>query len=292
MIVAVWLSLFLVFCAPSLRVADVLAVAIGALAVAVAGFVDDVKGLRARSRFAVHVLAAVLLAFWPLNAMISLNSGFWIWNLGILVPLLAGFLAVWSINLFNFMDGMDGLAGAEAVWVFGVGGWLLWRAGGEPMALAAWILAAAAAGFLVWNRPSARVFMGDVCSGFLGFLVAAFAFIGEYRYGVPALAWGILYGLFVVDASLTLLRRILRGERWYSAHRMHAYQRLHHQGGLSHLSVLAYANGVNAFLAVLAVWGASDRRYLGIAAVVAFIGLILLFGVIERRAPMPITASA
>lgn len=128
---------------------------------------------------------------------------------------------VWFLNLFNFMDGIDGIAATEAVFLAVAGAWLAARQGDHGVALAFWVLGGAAAGFLVWNWPPARIFMGDAGSGFLGFTLAALAFASQPDNAWP---WVILPAVFVADASVTLLRRMARGDRWYAAHRSHAYQ--------------------------------------------------------------------
>ena len=133
--------------------------------------------------------------------------------------------AVWLLNLTNFMDGIDGLAAIEAVTVCTAGALLCYLT--IPHG-AAWMLplfiAAGALGFLVWNRPPAKIFMGDVGSSFLGFMFAALAL--QTAREAPALfwCWTILLGVFMVDATTTLIRRLLRGENVSSAHRSHAYQ--------------------------------------------------------------------
>ena len=146
-------------------------------------------------------------------------------DLGWLGSGLATLYLVWLINLTNFMDGIDGIAAVECITV-SFGGVLLYVLSG-PSSLQ-WLmplmLASACLGFLVWNWPPAKIFMGDVGSGFLGFMLAALS-LQAARLS-PRLFWGwvILLGIFVVDATFTLLRRIMRGERFYEAHRTHAYQ--------------------------------------------------------------------
>ena len=130
---------------------------------------------------------------------------------------------VWLTNLFNFMDGIDGLAGMEAVCVSGLGALLL-RNALPGYAQVSWMLAAASLGFLVWNWPPAKIFLGDAGSGFLGFSLGVLAMFSS-RAGTAFLwPWLILLAVFVVDSTVTLLRRVLSQARWYEAHRSHAYQ--------------------------------------------------------------------
>lgn len=257
----------------------------GAALIGLVGYWDDHHGLPARWRAMVHFLAAAG-GVAVLGGVSTLDLGVIEFHLGWLASVLAVLAIVWSVNLFNFMDGTDGIAGVEALFVFGMGGILLWQAGGAALAAPIWALAAAVAGFLVWNWPRAKIFMGDVGSGFLGFLIAVFALAGDAWFGVPALLWVILYGVFWFDATLTLLRRIAAGERWYAAHRSHAYQRLHHGGGWSHGRILWGTITVNAVLALIALWANAHREALLWAVLLAFIVLAAVYAVIERRAPM------
>jgi Fuc2NAc and GlcNAc transferase len=256
----------------------------GASLVAAIGYGDDHYDLSPLWRAFAQLMAALitvyfLFAFDATDRNWDLPARYWLVILGIV------FALVWSINLFNFMDGTDGLAGMEACFVFTMGGWWLWQAGAEEYAYLAWVLVAAVAGFLVWNWPPARIFMGDGGSGFLGFLVAVFALVGEMGWNIPVLLWLIVYGVFWFDATVTLLRRILAGERWYSAHRSHAYQRLH-QAGWPHSKVLLAVSGINMVLAGAALWANENR---GAIPGVFLATLVLLVGAywgVERLRPM------
>ena len=225
----------------------------GGAAVAMVGWVDDRIGLSARTRLLVQAVGAIWLVVW-LGGFTALDVGAARWPLGRWGDSLAVLAIVWSTNLYNFMDGIDGIAGTEAVCVAGAGGVLLLLAGSPGLALVALVTAGASAGFLVWNRPPARIFMGDAGSGLLGFLLAGLAIAGDVRGAAPALVWVLLLGAFVGDATSVLLRRMARGERWYSAHRGHLYQRMV-QSGWSHGDVDRALVGLNVALAALAVAG-------------------------------------
>jgi Fuc2NAc and GlcNAc transferase len=191
--------------------------------VAVVGFADDRWGLPARWRFAAHVLAALWVLWW-LKPFASVSGyGLTVSSLWILLPSFVVFIT-WCINLFNFMDGIDGIASIETITV-AMGGAVLAVVASIPSGTAAPVaLAAAAAGFLVWNWPPARIFMGDAGSGFLGLAVATLA-LWQTSYSAPLFwSWLILVGCFMVDSTTTLLRRVRRGERFHVAHRSHAYQ--------------------------------------------------------------------
>jgi Fuc2NAc and GlcNAc transferase len=226
-IVAAFLSAtLLLFAIHLLDLKTTFAVMVGGGAIAGVGFLDDRRHLPARLRFVVHVAAAVLvvavlggipehsLAAWGIRQS-------WI---GFVLSLL---VLVWATNLFNFMDGIDGIAGSESVFVGLAGAWFNWMQGGDPGLTAAMLcLATASAGFLVWNWPPARIFMGDVGSGFLGFMLSTLALAASRQGRIPFEVWPILGGVFVVDSTVTLVRRLIRGDRWYEPHRIHAYQHL------------------------------------------------------------------
>jgi Fuc2NAc and GlcNAc transferase len=191
--------------------------------VALLGLIDDRRHLPARWRFAGHLLAAAWVIAWfgpvppaPIfGAMIDLGPGAYF---------VSALYIVWSINQFNFMDGIDGIASLEAIGV-ALGGafvwWLTQPTGDWPLAIG---FAACVAGFLFWNFPKARIFMGDAGSGFLGCVVSTLALWSCIP--VPHLFWSwiILGGTFMVDATVTLVRRVALGERFSEAHRSHAYQ--------------------------------------------------------------------
>ena len=249
---------------------DLLGLLLLALGLAALSLLDDVRGLPVRLRLAVHTLAGAALV-WFLPEVPA-----WAWWL--LLPAL-----VWMTNLYNFMDGADGLAGGMAVIGFSVYGAAAWLGGAESFALLAWAIAAAAAGFLVFNLPPARLFLGDVGSIPLGFLAGGLGLFG-WLEGLWSAAFPLLvFSPFVVDASVTLLRRAWRGEKIWQAHREHYYQRLLRLGwshgrliraeyllmalaGISALAVQAQPAGQAAMLLIwsgvyLALAVAIDRRW-------------------------------
>jgi UDP-N-acetylmuramyl pentapeptide phosphotransferase/UDP-N-acetylglucosamine-1-phosphate transferase len=193
---------------------------------ALVGLWDDLHDVRPLYRLLVQLLAALILIRGGLSVERLVLPG---WELVLPEPvntlLTLGFVA-WMTNLYNFMDGMDGLAGGMAVMGFGC------IALSAAALEASWfgsfngLVVAAVAGFLVWNLPPARIFMGDVGSSLLGFLAAAMLLWG-HRDGILPLWIGLLiFSPFLFDATWTLVRRLLRGERVWEAHRSHYYQRL------------------------------------------------------------------
>ncbi len=189
---------------------------------AAVGLWDDIRPMRARTRLVVQFCAvAVALA---LLARPNHETAVLITALGYCVGAL---LLVWWLNLYNFMDGIDGLATVECL-CLAVSALLLLSVedpGASGPQLLLWLLAAANAGFLYWNWPPARIFLGDVGSLFIGFALAVIALGTVVREQLPLTVWLVLGGVFWVDSTLTLLRRMLAAEPWHQAHRSHAYQR-------------------------------------------------------------------
>jgi Fuc2NAc and GlcNAc transferase len=193
-------------------------------AVAVTGFLDDHGHIAARWRLLVHFGSSAWGLYW-LGGFPPLTVFGYMLDLGWFGYACAAFYIVWLLNLYNFMDGIDGLAGIEAITVC-VGGALMgWLVAPDSTA---WILpvllATSVSGFLVWNFPPARIFMGDAGSGFLGIVLALFSVQAAWVEPRLLWVWLILLGVFIVDATVTLCRRVLRGERFYEAHCSHAYQ--------------------------------------------------------------------
>jgi Fuc2NAc and GlcNAc transferase len=191
--------------------------------VALIGFADDKWQLAARWRFLGHSLAAAWV-LWQLGPLPTVPLFGFDVPLGMPGIVLAAVYLVWAINFFNFMDGIDGIAGVEAI-VVALGGALVsWLA--QPTL--PWIVSAAftasIAGFLLWNLPPARIFMGDAGSGFLGLVIGTLSLWHGYEAPHLFWSWFALQGCFMVDATTTLVRRVQRGERPQEAHRSHAYQ--------------------------------------------------------------------
>lgn len=256
----------------------------GTLVIGAVGFADDTRGVRAWPRLCVHALVAAWTVFM-FNGFPTLQVSAHYLQLGIVGPMLAILGIVWSINLFNFMDGIDGLAGSQAVLIFGTGAVLLFWRGDRSLGTISLCVSASAAGFLAWNWPPAKIFLGDVGSGVIGYLVAALAIASENNRSVPLLAFVIVSGLFIADATVTLVRRRARGERPTEAHREHAYQRLTRVWG-SHRRVTIAAVFATVLLALLATVGTVAQQLLlpAFAAACVLVGALLL--TIERRAPM------
>jgi UDP-N-acetylmuramyl pentapeptide phosphotransferase/UDP-N-acetylglucosamine-1-phosphate transferase len=198
-----------------------------ALLIGAVSFWDDRMGLPPGLRFGVHSAAAVAVVVGtgltvPQISFPLLGT----WTLGPLGPPLAVLFLMWMTNLYNFMDGMDGFAGGMTVVGFGFLAYMALRGGQPGLAALACLVIGATGGFLVYNVPPARIFMGDVGSAPLGFLAGALSLKGvqeqAFDFWVPML----IFSPFLVDATMTLLQRLLRGEKVWQAHREHYYQRL------------------------------------------------------------------
>jgi Fuc2NAc and GlcNAc transferase len=238
------------------------------------GFVDDHRHVAARWRLAAH-LAAACWALAALGGPPPLMIGGSVVSIGLAGAVVAAVALVWLLNLYNFMDGIDGIAGVEAVTVC-IGGVVL--AATNPVARAEWLpagmLAAATLGFLAWNFPPARIFMGDAGSGFLGIILGIFALRAGTLSPNLLWSWGILLGVFVVDATVTLLRRTMRRERIYEAHRSHAYQHAAVRAG-SHLPVTLVVGAINLlWLLPIALLAATGRLPAGAGVAIAYVPLI------------------
>ncbi len=244
----------------------------GGLAIATVGFLDDRFKLAAWPRIVIHSVAAVW-AVWCLDGMCPahFNDGGDLWGW---IRRCAAFAAlVWLTNLFNFMDGIDGLAGVEAVSVSGLGAVLVLHDGLPSVAQLLFMLSAASLGFLVWNWPPAKIFMGDVGSGFLGFTLGTLALFSSRTSPKLTWPWLILLAAFVVDATVTLLRRLFQHARWYEAHRSHAYQHAAQAFG-SHAKVTCAVAAINIGWLFPLAWAAS--RYQQAAPIFAAAAVVPL----------------
>ncbi len=257
--------------------------------VALLGFLDDHGHVAARWRLLGHFAAAGWVLCWlgGLPPVMALGHTL---DLGWVGHGLAVVYLVWLLNLYNFMDGIDGIASVEAICVC-LGAAALYAlpgmAGGGP-AVDLWLpllLACAVAGFLAWNFPPARIFMGDAGSGFLGITLGILSL--QAAWAAPQLLWSwlILLGVFVVDATVTLLRRLLRGDKVYQAHRSHAYQHAARRFG-RHLPVTLTVAAINlGWLLPVALWVASGRVDGVVGWSVAYAPLLAL--AIKLRAGQP-----
>ncbi|MDB5809611.1 MAG: glycosyl transferase family protein [Betaproteobacteria bacterium] len=242
-----------------------------AIALSAISFWDDWRSLSAFTRLMTHFLAAVAF-IW------SFLSG-----TPLLSLVLIGVLIAWMTNLYNFMDGSDGLAGGMAVCGFGAYCVAAWQAGEGDMALISVGLAASSLGFLLFNFPPARLFLGDVGSIPLGFLAGAIGSLGWHRAVWPAWFPLLVFAPFILDASVTLVRRLLRREKVWQAHRSHFYQRLVRLGWGHRKTALAeYALMIGgALLALLALDADAGHQFMMLAGAAAI--YVVLMALIDLR---------
>ncbi|WP_411564468.1 MraY family glycosyltransferase [Pseudomonas shirazensis] len=242
------------------------------LSVAALGFLDDHGHVAARWRLLGHFAASLWAVFWlgglPVITLFSHDI-----DMGWLGFAFAVLYLVWMLNLYNFMDGIDGIAGVEAICACSGASLLYWLAGFDSLIILPLVLAMAAVGFLFWNFPPARIFMGDAGSGFLGIILGILSLQAAWTSSNLVWIWLILLGVFIVDATFTLFRRLVRGDKVYEAHRSHAYQFASRELG-HHLPVTLAVAVINLF------W------LLPIAACVVLLGLDGAVGLILAYAPL------
>lgn len=248
----------------------------GGALIAIIGFMDDHGHIPARWRLLGHFIAAVWMLAW-MGGLPPLTLFGWHVDLGWLGGVLAAVYLVWLLNLYNFMDGIDGIASIEAITVCLGAASLYSLAGLGSHAVLPMLLAAAVAGFLFWNFPPAKIFMGDAGSGFLGIILGGLSLQAAWVAPELLWCWLILLGVFIVDATYTLVRRLLRGDKVYEAHRSHAYQYASREFG-RHLPV------------TLAVAVLNLCWLLPIAFCVALLGLDGAVGVVLAYIPLVVLA--
>nr|WP_236720887.1 glycosyltransferase family 4 protein [Paraburkholderia phytofirmans] len=241
--------------------------AVAAAFLAAVSQIDDRRGLPARVRFAAHLIAAVgFVVLYPAPVPWFMLAAL-------------SFLMIWLVNLYNFMDGADGLAGGMAL--FGFGGYAVAAlTGGHPLpelALACALVAGAALGFLLFNFHPARIFLGDAGSISLGFLAGALGYWGWLRGAWPIWFPVMVFAPFITDASITLARRLLRGEKFWQAHREHYYQRMV-RSGMGHARTASTWYVVMVAGIMLAVYTLGRPPAVQWCVVAAWIAVLCLLG--------------
>jgi Fuc2NAc and GlcNAc transferase len=231
----------------------------------VVGVVDDLWHLSVRLRFALYSLCSVALA-WLL-----LPSG------PVLTLIVAALATLWMVNLYNFMDGIDGIAATQCILATFSAALLAWgggASGGGDYAMFCLLLGAAQLGFLFWNWPPARLFMGDAGSVPTGLMLSGLALLGWAQGLLELASWIILLAVFIADASWTLLWRLFSGHTVTRAHSLHAYQRLSRYWG-SHLMVDLLLMAINALWLFPLAWAANTRPdYAWFLVILAYLPLL------------------
>lgn len=245
------------------------------LLVAVIGFMDDQGHIPARWRLLGHFCASLWAVFWLKGLPPIIILGVKI-DIGWLSYLFCTLYLVWMLNLYNFMDGIDGLAGVELLTSCMSLALIYILTGHLDMVVTPLTLSMCVAGFLCWNFPKARIFMGDSGSGFLGIILAIFSIQAAWVEQKFLWSWLIIMGVFIVDATFTLLRRLARGDKVYEAHRSHAYQYASRQYG-KHTYITLAVCVINIFWLLPIAMAVCFLHLDGfIAAVFAYIPLIAI----------------
>lgn len=255
-----------------------LAVAIPGLAVAIIGWLDDRGHLTSAKWRLVGHFACASLAVWLVGGLPELPLANSTIDFGLVGDIAAVIYLVWMLNLFNFMDGIDLITGVQTVTTsVGVAMLLLISTESDLWKIFA-VLAASIVGFLFFNLPPAKIFLGDVGSGFIGFTTAVISIIVAKDEPLVAWAMVILLAVFVTDATVTLLRRLLSREHVYVAHRTHAYQHLSKKLN-SHLPVSLGVGAINLFFLLPIAWLVVESE------------IIPIFGLLVTYVPLAIVAA-
>ena len=242
---------------------------LGGIMLAVVSLIDDIKGLKPIIRLIVHFITAIF-AFYFLNGLrplvmpqLNINYDFFVYPIVIIGM-------VWFINLFNFMDGVDGFASVEVITISCVLFIMSWN-------IIAILLIVCVTGFLCWNWPKAKIFMGDVGSTQLGFILVVLGIYFHNSLEFSILNWIMLTSPFWFDATLTLFRRLRNKEKLSEAHRKHAYQRIV-QAGFTHEMVNFFLILINLFIIILIIF----YREIKILQIPIFVFSLLIFYLITR----------
>lgn len=248
----------------------------GGVAVAAIGFADDRRTISAVIRLLVHIAAAAWVVVW-IGGVSEIAFEGHIVHLGWIGDVLGIAGVVWVLNLFNFMDGIDGIAASEAAFVTLAALLPLSLCGVSSAVLgASLVIGAACLGFLPSNWSPAKIFLGDVGSGYIGYALAALALASAHERPTTIWVWLILGGVFFVDATVTLIRRLVRGERIHEAHRSHAYQWLARRWR-SHRRVTLAVLVINVFwLLPSAAFAALHPSHAATVALVALMPLVVI----------------
>lgn len=221
---------------------------VGLLLVAAVGWIDDHRGLSVRARLVVHFAAAALLVASLPSAGAPQDGLAGAAQVALQVLLLAS-----AVNFWNFIDGINGLVASQSAWIAAVLVVAFGLVGAWPWAMLAAVFGGACLGFLPFNFPRARIFLGDVGSGGLGFACGALLLVAVGDGALPAWSALLVASAMALDAGLTLLSRMLRGRRWYTAHREHLYQWMV-RSGLSHAQTTSIYFIWNLMLVLPLLW--------------------------------------
>jgi len=236
------LGLVVLYIYKLLDVSVLLALVGSGVIVALIGFLDDHGHVPPFWRLVAHFCAVIWGLAW-IGGLPTVTVFGFAMQLGWFGYIVVAVALVWLLNLYNFMDGIDGIAASEAIFIAGSGLIFTTLAGNTCLQIVAILLIGATTGFLIWNWPPAKIFMGDAGSGFLGMILGLFAYSSILNGNISFWSWLIIIGVFLVDATYTLIKRIIGGLVWYEAHRTHAYQ--HAASRWGHLRVTLSVSLIN-----------------------------------------------
>lgn len=260
----------------ALNESELFALCCAAVIVAIAGHLDDRQKISgATVRLVLHAISAIILIV-GVGIPSELTLFDRIVNTGIVGSILGVIYLVWLLNLFNFMDGTDGIAASEAIFVVLAGAFLNYHVLADANhSAAAVILAASTFGFILYNWSPAKIFMGDVGSGYLGIVIGGLSLIAANQDPDLLWVWIILLAVFVSDATVTLIRRLLRKQKPHVAHRSHAYQHLAIRFN-SHAKVALGVLAVNIVWLLPIAFFVADKQLAGTTGVIiAYVPLLI-----------------
>ncbi len=254
-IVAFFSGIVILFGANLMPYYVLVALAGGGGIIGLVGYLDDLNPVSPLLKAMGQAASLVWGLFW-LGPVPYIEVSDFIWQWGIIGIALSMICGLWMINLFNFMDGIDGIAATQTIFICISAAIFCLSEGFYGQAWALGILASAVGGFLIFNWQPAKLFMGDSGSGFLGLMIALFAIATT-----PPLSlwpWAVLVTLFVADSTVTVARRIMRGEKWYAGHKLHAYQRLAQRWNSHRAATISFMAANIVFVFPLALWAWSE----------------------------------
>jgi UDP-N-acetylmuramyl pentapeptide phosphotransferase/UDP-N-acetylglucosamine-1-phosphate transferase len=261
---------------------------ISSVAISLLGFLDDLYTLSRTIRLLAWVGITTVAILFGIHFQSITFPVIGTIKFGILSPLVTFLWLIGVTNFFNFMDGINGLAGFEAILVSGFLAGIAYWVGNGFVFVVSVIIFAAALGFLPHNFPKARIFMGDGGSNFLGFIFAALAIIGsrDPAFPIPFIVPVILLLMFLLDAASTLIKRLPKGKDWLEPHRDHLYQRLI-KLGYTHAQVTLTYTTINLFLGIMAGYYLKSGGFLALGylvlSVIPFLALVIFTGLREKR---------
>lgn len=257
---------------------DMIWFAAGTVLVAAVSFMDDRRGVHPRYRLLAHAAGAGLLlaaGWFPEDLKVLYQFAPWAANLLVLL------FIVWMVNLYNFMDGMDGFAGGMAVIGFGTFAVFGWAADAYLFTAVNLAICFSAAGFLVFNFPPARIFLGDIGSSTLGFLAAGLSLWGSRDGIFPLWAALLVFSPFIVDSTVTLTRRAIRREKIWQAHKTHYYQRMV-QLGWGHRKTVLFEYALMVLCSASALWSVTKPHTIQLVMLISWgVAYVILMAAVE-----------